>query len=754
MLIPVLMAPRVSFAQFTPQGLTKTPPSCVDVTLEADQQRENLTEKILYFDGNVDVRCGEARLRADHVEYDGDTKVVKARGHVQLDYLTQHLDADEARYEPVTGRGEFRHVHGTFAMQRKPTPTLLISPNPLYFDAEVVERLDENTYRISNAWMTVCNAARPTWKFYAPEATIRMQDSVHIENGNFRLLSVPVLYFPYATLPIEKSRTSGFTVPEIGNSTTKGLVLGDAFYWAPVTWFDTTLGASYYSSRGWAQNGDLRMKPWTGASLTASYFGVLDRGLPQADATNINQGGREEHLLATTPVPGGWRAVADLDQLSSLTFRLAFSETFTQAVNSEVQNTAFITKSFNGFNMDLAALSYQNYLTATPETSVTLRSAPQLRFTAVDRPILSSIPLYFSFDGFSGAEYRRDTSTPFSTPNFVERSELAPSLTMPLRWGPWLSVTPTFTFRSTFYGGQLLGGAFANRGFFRNTSEFNLDIRPPTLERTWTVNGAKWKHVIVPQIVYHYVNGVSNFNRSVRFDEDETLTDTNNIEYGFLQGLYRRVGNGDSQEVVSWRISQQYYFDPTFGGAFTLHQRNIFQALESLTPFAFDDTLHRFSPIVSDLRFATTNRYDTQLRVDYDPKRGQITAIGTLLKIKPYKESFLTLAHFSTIELSGDMPIPPPNFQPRTNQVRALLGYGETNRLGWNATVGASYDVTQGSFQNQIVQVSYNTNCCGLGVEYRRFSFGSIRNESQYRFVLLIANLGSFGNLRRQEKIF
>src|SRR5580704_10714472 len=151
MLIPVLMAPRVSFAQFTPQGLTKTPPSCVDVTLEADQQRENLTEKILYFDGNVDVRCGEARLRADHVEYDGDTKVVKARGHVQLDYLTQHLDADEARYEPVTGRGEFRHVHGTFAMQRKPTPTLLISPNPLYFDAEVVERLDENTYRISNA---------------------------------------------------------------------------------------------------------------------------------------------------------------------------------------------------------------------------------------------------------------------------------------------------------------------------------------------------------------------------------------------------------------------------------------------------------------------------------------------------------------------------------------------------------------------------------------------------------------------------
>jgi LPS-assembly protein len=86
--------------------------------------------------------------------------------------------------------------------------------------------------------------------------------------------------------------------------------------------------------------------------------------------------------------------------------------------------------------------------------------------------------------------------------------------------------------------------------------------------------------------------------------------------------------------------------------------------------------------------------------------------------------------------------------------VRTLFGYGDTNRRGWNATLGASYDFTQSSFQDQIVQVSYNTSCCGLGVEYRRFSFGTIRNENQYRFVFLIANLGSFGNLRRQEKIF
>ena len=754
--LPILM-PRAVAAQSETQRLKQAiaegAPSCGDWSLEADQQSKK--GNVYYADGNVDVKCGEARLRADHIEYDSVAQTIMARGHVQLDYSTQHVDANEANYDLRTGAGRFQHVRATFAIQRRPTPTMLLSQNPLYFEAEEAERLDQNTYRIRNAWMTVCNPARPTWTFYAPDATVRLEQSVHLSNGNFRVFSVPVLYFPYATLPVETRRGSGFLIPEIGNSSRRGLVLGDAFYWAPLDWLDVRLGAAYFSRRGWAQSGELRMRPWEGGSLDANYFGVLDRGLEQPSGPPVNQGGHEEHVLFTSPVPRGWRAVADLDQLSSLTFRLAFSETFSEAVNSEVSNTAFLTKSLNGFNVDFAASSYQNYLSATPQTSVTLRSAPVAHFSSLERTLFPSLPLYFSFDAFSGAVYRNnDTPTPFSTPGFVGRSEVAPTLTLPLHWGPWLNVTPSFTVRSTHYGGQMANGSFASQGFFRNTAEAIVDVRPPALVREWSTGNVTWRHAIEPEITYQYVTGVDNFTRFVRYDADETLTDTNDVEYGITQRLFRRTSDSDSQEVVSWRLAQQYYFNPTFGGAFVQGQRNVFQALDYLTPFAFDDTLHRFSPIVSDLRFTTSSRYDTQFRVDFDPVRGQATAFGTLLKIRPYRESSLTLAHFDTIALPGNAASPPPNFQPRSNQVRALLGYGETNRRGWNANVGASYDVSQQTFQNQLLQVSYNTNCCGIGVEYRRFSFGTIRNENQFRFVFLIANLGSVGNLRRQEKIF
>ena len=572
-------------------------------TLEAKQQSE--VGRISHADGDVDLRYQNTRLRADHVEYDNDTQVATARGHVQLDYMNQHIEADEARYEMRTGHGTFVHVRATFSIDRHPTPTLLISPNPLYFEAEEAERLDEHTYRIKKAWMTVCDPNRPTWKFYAPEATVYLQKSVHLENGDFRVLSIPVLYLPYATFPAGKERESGFMIPNIGDSSSKGYIFVECYYWGPTDWMDASVGGTYYSRRGWGQRGDLRMRPWENARLDITYTGVEDRGLEQAQIPGelpvppINQGGHEARLLFTALLPDGWRAVADLDDLSSLTYRLAWSETFTQAVNSEVRNSAFLTNNFRGFSLNFAALSYQNYLSASPDTFVSLRTAPEVRFGSVDQAPFHGLPIYFSFEGFSDAVHRSDTveEKPLDTPNFVGRSELAPSVTIPLHFGAWLDLTPTFTLRSTYYSGQQENGNFVDRGFFRTTEEFSFDIRPPTFDRIWERSGTKWKHVIEPDIVYKYVNGVNDFGRFIRFDEDETLTDTNEIQYGITQRLYRRKKDGDAEELVSWRLAQKYFFDPTFGGALINGQRNVFQTLDEITPFAFADSPRRFSQL-------------------------------------------------------------------------------------------------------------------------------------------------------------
>jgi LPS-assembly protein len=39
-------------------------------------------------------------------------------------------------------------------------------------------------------------------------------------------------------------------------------------------------------------------------------------------------------------------------------------------------------------------------------------------------------------------------------------------------------------------------------------------------------------------------------------------------------------------------------------------------------------------------------------------------------------------------------------------------------------------------------------------MEYRRFALGTVRNENQFRFAFTLANIGTFGNLRRQASLF
>jgi LPS-assembly protein len=699
-------------------------------------------------DNDVDITYGDMRLRADHVEFNNATSEAAVRGHVQFDFENQHIEGDEAQFNVRSGRGTFRHVHGMVKIERRPNPYVLITENPLYFEAQEVERVSQDVYIVRHSWFTVCDPTQPTWQFFAPHAKITLQQHVALINSNFRLYRVPLIWLPYATTPAgTRVRQSGFLIPIVGNSNSKGFVIGDSFYWAPKTWLDTTLGLEYFSRRGWAQRGEIRMKPFENTSLKYSYYGVIDRGIPGPDITVQNQGGHQQQVEVQSLWNGGWRFIADVNQLSSLTFRLAFADTYGDAINSEIRSAIFLTNNFRGFSFNVASLNDRSYLELSPPNSVILRNAPEVRFSSVEQAPWHRLPVYFSFESFAGAVHREDEF--IDTPNFVARTEFASKVTIPFHFGPWLGVTTSAAFRTTFYGDSLSAAStVSGDSITRNIGEFAVELRPPTLERIFGRPHAhhRYKHTIEPAVTYRYVTGVNDFAEFIRFDSNATLTNTNEIEYGITQRLYVKTDEDQPVDFLSWRIVQKHYFDPTFDGALVSGQRNVFQALDSITPFAFASSPRNWSPIISDIKLTPGGRYDAEQILEYDPQLQKVTTIGTLLKLRPYNEFFFGAAHF---RLQGD-----PIVQPPTNQIRAVLGYGSLTRKGFNAAAGLSYDMVTDTLQNQFVQVSYNGGCCGLAFEYRRLELGTVRTENQFRVAFTVANLGTFGNLRRQEKIF
>jgi len=743
---PFLVLALLAAPVFSQQLPAQPPPgSIAEITAKGAQRRVGST---YIADDDVDISYGGMRLRADHVEYDDTTSQVKARGHIIFDFESQHLEGEEADYNVATGRGVFKKVHGFLKLERRPNPRLLVSRNPLYFEAEEVDRLSEQVYILKHSWITICDPQKPTWQFFAPKAKLTVQQHVAMVNSNFRLYRIPLVWLPYATAPAgEHVRESGFLLPLIGNSTQKGFIFGDAFYWAPRTWFDTTLGFDYFSSRGTAQRAQIRARPFEGTSIRYDYFGVIDRGIPQPTGPPIKQGGHQQTLEVQSLWHHGWRFVADVNQLSSLTFQLAFGDTYSDAINSEIRSAIFLTNNFHGFSFNVASISDRSYLELTPPFNVYLRSEPEARFSSVEQAPWQKLPVYFSFDSFSGAVHREDQF--LDTPNFVARTEFAPKVTIPFHFHDLFGLTATAAFRTTYYGDSLnANSVLTGDSITRNTGEFALELRPATLERFFDRprTHRRYKHTIEPEATYRYVTGVHNFADFVRFDSNATLTDTNEIEYGIVQHLFVKSGDAQPVDFLSWRLVQKHYFDPTFGGALIPGQRNVFEALDSITAFAFASTPRNWSPIVSDLKLTPGGHYDAEQILEYDTQLHKLTTIGTLLKLKPYREYFFTLAHF---RLQGD-----PIVQPLTQQIRVMMGYGELNTKGINASAGISYDINSGTLQNQFVQLGYNGGCCGLTVEYRRINLGTVRDENQFRVALILANLGSFGNLRRQERIY
>lgn len=707
--------------------------------------------------GQVEIRYRGMTLRADEVTYNETSGEATARGQVEFKRENEVIHASDATYNVRTGRGRFANVRGTVTTPPRHDPELLFSPNPFYFEAEWVERHPDATYVGHNGWVTNCTPERAKWKLKAKRVDIRPGERAVLHRAAFVVAGVPVFYLPYFIHSLQdRPRLSGFSLPILGNNSRKGTILSEGFFWAINSHADLQIEADFYSLRGWGRRARLRLLPTAKSSIHLDYFGVTDRGLPlPGGRRGVKQGGDFAHLVVEGDLGRGFRSGVDITYLSSFIFRLGFTETFTEAIGSEVHAHAFVTNNPDTYYFNAFFASYRNFLTVLPETAVTLLNAPTIQFGT--RPRLFAqlkLPLYLSLNTSVGGVRRSEPR--FETPALVQRFDLYPRVTLPLLRSPYLHLTPSFAFRATRYGARLFddpsapgGKRVFNRPLRRVTEEVSVDLRPPALTRIYDRGQYRYKHVIEPQVVYRYVNGIRDFGEILRFDDTDILSDTHEVEYSLTNRLWRKVRSTETQpveELFSWRLAQKYFFDPTLGGALAPDQRNVLATLVSLTGFAFADRPRRFSPIVSTLKITPGHQYDTEWRLDFDPAQGKFVNSRLTLSTSVWRALRGSLAYF----LTRNHPV----LQPHAHQMGAMFAWGGLNQRGLNAAGAFYWNISKRFFQHQLMQISYNWDCCGVGFEYRRLGLGPLRSENQFRFAFFIANVATIGTMRRQERIF
>jgi LPS-assembly protein len=770
-----------------------------------EQERDGVMYKL---HGAVEIYYETYVLKSDDATFNSDTNEVTATGHFALDGgpNDDHIRASHGTYNFALETGRFYDVTGTTGLRFRANRVILTSTAPFAFTGKTVEKTSPDHYLVFDGTITTCELPHPKWQFDARRVMVDVGGNARIYRSTFVLHGVPVLYFPFATHPVEKeSRQSGFLMPSVGRSSIKGNIVGEAYYWAINRMMDATLGGDYFSLRGWSQRGEFRSQPTETSYVDLNYFGVIDRGI---GSPPVKEGGENVRLNAAGNL-GGFRGVTSIDYLSSFLFRLAFKEVFSQAVYSEVKSQAFLSKSSDGFNFNGFMERYQNFLSTTPGQVITILHAPSFDFSSVDRQ-LGHIPLYWSFDasmaGLSRSEPQQCTGVgsfqsctpPFRTANLLARFDLNPEISLPLLFRGW-SLRPDLTLHETYYTERLVGESGANPGtaigdpLNRPAIETSVELRPPTLERVFDKEflGRKWKHVIEPRVVYRFVTGVNSYANVLKFDERDILTDTHEVEYGFVTRLYAKrptatpedcnavmagvmVGGASPEstipwrhtntqanpacptgpevrEVVTWELAQKYFLDPTFGKALIPGERNVFTTTADLTGIAFVTEPRHLSPLISRLRAETTARTDAEWDMDYDFQNNRVNASTVLLN---YHIGQVTMGGGDAIlripsQTSTSGSVQPTNF----NQFRAALGYGRFNKPGFSAASNFGFDSETKLLQFASAQTTYNWDCCGVTLEYRRYAIANVRNENLFTFTFSLANIGGYGNQRRQERL-
>ncbi len=321
------------------------------------------------------------------------------------------------------------------------------------------------------------------------------------------------------------------------------------------------------------------------------------------------------------------------------------------------------------------------------------------------------------------------------------------------------------------------------------------------------------RHTIEPEIAYRYTAGIDNFADTLRFDLVDVASDTNELEYGATQRLFLRrtgvqacrapgtsadateilgsagqdddgsavpaqtagrvepvVSQCSSREWISWYVAQKYFFDPTFGGAVVANgPRGLLSTTLGLSGISFLTGPRTISPIVSRLRLRTSDKTDIEWDFDYDTCSSSVSAATTTNKTLPCERKFTSNNVYIDVHqgnVAGGVVYARLNAPARSyvdgvlsavadfDQMRVNLGYGTATRPGFSALASAGIDIDVGSVQYGSVLTSYNWNCCGVSVEYRKYELGSTRNDNGYKFNFTLANIGSAGNIRHSGQPF
>jgi LPS-assembly protein len=611
---------------------------------------------------------------ADKLDYDRETDVYVAVGHVKIEQAGIRLEADKVVLNNKTGVAEAEgHVYlqdqGNVVHAEKLTTNLRTSEGVIYkgdifmkkdnyhLTGDVIERKSETVYHVEHGEFTTCD--EDDWFIKARELNIDMAGYASGSNVYFRVDGLPVFYTPYFLFPVR--RQTGFLIPEPSFSRSEGVTLYNSFFWAISDSQDATISSDYRSSIGLGTSIDYRYNnsQESRGEVYTKFWDIYHTAVSRWDFRLKHMEEFAEDLSARV----------DINLVSDFNYYHDLEHDLEVRALPYVDSNAFYVERWNTASLYLLG-QYSTDLTRTNEN--TIQTLPSLRYTIYEENLAG--PLHLNFDGSATNFYSQAGGD-------TQRMDFNPELTAPFG-SSGLNLTPRVGARATFYDRSATSDEPIERKYAYAGADLNARV-----SRIYGVDGdtgiGRIRHSIEPTISYIYIPNVDQQNIP-QFDSVDSPVTQNTVTFSVINRLTAHYKESKESQQPS---------------TFDLLVLKLSEAYDLNAARDQNTSAHALSVIKGQLFAKTPKAFIMTANADYDPYTHLVTDRSVGMS---YTEGVISL------NLSDNYVQNPVSHY--------LIGGGTLKHGKWTFSGEWWRDIYNKLMTEQDYSVKYATQCWGVTV--------------------------------------
>jgi len=664
--------------------------------------------------GHVRVIHGTEQMTCDKAHIDLNKNAILAEGNVVFITPTSFVRAEKMDYNFQTKKGI---IENGFLQSGHET-----------IEGEEIIKIGETEYQAKNATYTSCVNCPASWKFSGSKIDAAVGDYAYVSNAVVRIYGAPVLWLPYAIIPIKTQRQSGLLPPSFGFGSSDGFKIGDSYFWNINKSKDATITETNYASRGLKTGVEYRFVAdenshgkFLGNFINdAGYAGdsrftspdcrYSFQGCPSTASTARTSGPIPRYALHYEQhyeLPDNYVNNIDLNLVRDTNYNLDFPQEMIGQGDPALENRFSLAKNTENTHTSADIDIYENLLKADPmgQNSDAVHRAPELKYSLMPTKLWGiRTALDVDYVNFfrPGTTYDdpHNIAPTFSNPSNLlnggyadkfrtgQRVIVKPDFTYPFNVGDFLDMLPQLTYEEDYYqfgySPPAISGTppvlpTASRRSVRTSlttktrlsSVFTLGSDPST---------NKFKHEFIPEVKYTYVPYL--------------YQDQHAFFLGNLVNTYGRTyvpQAYDNQPVTEFDNLQFDYRDRlrdlnlvTFGLTNVLIQKRL------------DGKNNSYSQII---RHRLTQSYDF-----YAAQQPDFTPTGTRLVKQPWSEIHSLLeAKFSYFNFNSDLSyFGYDQIAAETTSLGVHNNKGDAISVGYSETYTAKIDPLSGLIVDQV----------------------------------------------------